>query len=114
MVLAYQDIMEVVRVLSEDRNMVVTVRESGKGALVTGGVAGLGKSSLSLIPDPDSCLLRRAAAGADRPGPGRGSGRGHGSRVGRGQVQAPAPGHHRGDDPAPAGQDGRVPQERPD
>lgn len=50
MVLAYQDIMEVVRVLSEDRNMVVTVRESGKGALVTGGVAGLGKSSLSLIP----------------------------------------------------------------
>ena len=36
MVLAYQDIMEVVRVLSEDRNMVVTVRESGKGALVTG------------------------------------------------------------------------------
>ena len=48
MVLAYQDIMEVVRVLSEDRNMVVTVKESGKGALVTGGVAGLGKSSASL------------------------------------------------------------------
>ena len=48
MVLAYQDIMEVVRVLSEDRNMVVTVRESGKGALVTGGVAGLGKCSLCI------------------------------------------------------------------
>ena len=51
MVLAYHDIMEVARVLSEDRNMVVTVKESGKGALVTGGVAGLGKSSCSLHPD---------------------------------------------------------------
>ena len=50
MVLAYHDIMEVARVLSEDRNMVVTVRESGKGALVTGSVAGLGKSSCSLSP----------------------------------------------------------------
>eukprot|EP00092_Neocalanus_flemingeri_P026268 GFUD01028472.1.p1 GENE.GFUD01028472.1~~GFUD01028472.1.p1 ORF type:complete len:141 (-),score=54.69 GFUD01028472.1:213-635(-) len=42
MVLAYNDIMELLRVLSEDRNLRVTVSESGKGALVTGGVAGLG------------------------------------------------------------------------
>merc|ERR1739848_390503 len=39
MVLAYHDIMELLR---EDRNLRVTVTESGKGALVAGGVAGLG------------------------------------------------------------------------
>ena len=43
MVLSYQDIMEVVRVLCEDRGLSITVKESGKGALVTGGVAGLGQ-----------------------------------------------------------------------
>jgi len=42
MVLAYNDIMELLRVLSEDRNLRVTVTESGKGALVAGSVAGLG------------------------------------------------------------------------
>ena len=42
MVLAYEDIMEVVRLLCEERNMTITVKESGKGALVTGGIAGLG------------------------------------------------------------------------
>ena len=43
MVLSYQDIMEVVRVLCEDRGLSITVKESSKGALVTGGVAGLGQ-----------------------------------------------------------------------
>ena len=43
MVLSYQDIMEVVRVLCEDRGLSITVKESGKGALVTGSVAGLGQ-----------------------------------------------------------------------
>ena len=60
MVLAYQDIMEVVRVLSEDRNMVVTVKESGKGALVTGGVAGLG----GLLLGPIGLALGGAVGGA--------------------------------------------------
>ena len=43
MVLAYNDIMELLRVLSEDRNLRVTVTESGKGALVAGSVAGIGE-----------------------------------------------------------------------
>ena len=43
MVLSTGDLMEVVTILCEDRNMAVTIKESGKGALLTGGVAGLGK-----------------------------------------------------------------------
>ena len=50
MVLSYQDIMEVVRVLCEDRGLSITVKESGKGALVTGGVAGLGQV-ISIVAD---------------------------------------------------------------
>ena len=42
MVLSYNDIMELLRVLSDDKNLRVTVSESGKGALVAGGVAGIG------------------------------------------------------------------------
>ena len=42
MVLSYSDVMEVVKILCEDRNLSITVRESGKGAAITGSVAGLG------------------------------------------------------------------------
>ena len=60
MVLSYQDIMEVVRILCEDQSLVVTVKESGKGALVTGGVAGLG----GLVLGPMGLALGGAVGGA--------------------------------------------------
>ena len=59
MVFAYKDIMEVVRVLSDDRNMVVCVKENGKGALVTGGMAGLG----GLLLGPIGLALGGAVGG---------------------------------------------------
>ena len=43
MVIAYHDIMELLKVLTEDGKMQVTVKESGKGALVAGTMTGLGE-----------------------------------------------------------------------
>ena len=60
MVLSYQDIMEVIRILCEDQSLAVTVKESGKGALVTGGVAGLG----GLVLGPMGLALGGAVGGA--------------------------------------------------
>jgi len=60
MVLAYEDIMEVVRLLCEERNLTITVKESGKGALVTGGVAGLG----GMILGPIGLALGGAVGGS--------------------------------------------------
>jgi len=60
MVLAYEDIMEVVRLLCEERNMTITVKESGKGALVTGGIAGLG----GLILGPIGLAVGGAVGGS--------------------------------------------------
>ena len=60
MVLSYQDIMDVVRILCEDQGLAVTVKESGKGALVTGGVAGLG----GLVLGPMGLALGGAVGGA--------------------------------------------------
>ena len=42
MVISYSSVLEVMTVLSEEKELRVTVTESGKGALLTGGVAGLG------------------------------------------------------------------------
>ena len=42
MVISYNSVMEVLTVLCQERKLMVTVTESGKGALVTGGIAGLG------------------------------------------------------------------------
>eukprot|EP00090_Calanus_glacialis_P016847 TRINITY_DN26376_c0_g1_i2.p1 TRINITY_DN26376_c0_g1~~TRINITY_DN26376_c0_g1_i2.p1 ORF type:complete len:141 (-),score=43.94 TRINITY_DN26376_c0_g1_i2:183-605(-) len=72
MVLAYNDIMELLRVLSEDRNLRVTVTESGKGALVAGGVAGigglvLGPIGLALGGSIGGCLAAYMGQGKFKP-----------------------------------------------
>merc|ERR1712013_98316 len=72
MVLAYHDIMELLRVLSEDRNLRVTVTESGKGALVAGGVAGigglvLGPIGLAIGGSVGGCLAAYLGQGKFKP-----------------------------------------------
>jgi len=71
-VLAYHDIMELLRVLSEDRNLRVTVTESGKGALVAGGVAGigglvLGPIGLAIGGSVGGCLAAYLGQGKFKP-----------------------------------------------
>jgi len=72
MVLSYNDIMELLRVLSDDKNLRVTVTESGKGALVAGGVAGigglvLGPVGLALGGTVGGCLAAYMGHGKFKP-----------------------------------------------
>jgi len=72
MVLSYNDIMELLRVLSDEKNLRVTVTESGKGALVAGGVAGigglvLGPVGLALGGTVGGCLAAYMGHGKFKP-----------------------------------------------
>ena len=48
MVIRYNDVLELITVLTDDKNLQCTVKESAKGGLVAGGVAGLGKQERAL------------------------------------------------------------------
>ena len=72
MVISYSSVMEVLTVLCEERKLMVAVRESGKGALLTGGVAGLGglllgPLGLALGGAVGGCLAAWRAQGTFKP-----------------------------------------------
>ena len=60
MVLAYEDVMQVIKILCEDGNFSTTIKESGKGALLAGGLTGLG----GLILGPIGLALGGAVGGS--------------------------------------------------
>ena len=47
----YNDVLELITVLTDDKNLQCTVKESAKGGLVAGGIAGLGKHKCALVAD---------------------------------------------------------------
>ena len=72
MVISYSSVLEVMTVLSEEKELRVTVTESGKGALLTGGVAGLGglllgPLGLALGGAVGGCLAAWRAQGNFKP-----------------------------------------------
>ena len=72
MVISYNSVMEVLTVLCQERKLMVTVTESGKGALVTGGIAGLGglllgPLGLALGGAVGGCIAAWQAQGKFRP-----------------------------------------------
>ena len=72
MVISYTSVMEMLAVLCEERKMMVAVTESGKGALLTGGVAGLGglllgPLGLALGGAVGGCLAAWHAQGKFKP-----------------------------------------------
>ena len=72
MVISYSSVMELLTVLCEERKLMVAVRESGVGALLTGGVAGLGglllgPLGLALGGAVGGCLAAWRAQGTFKP-----------------------------------------------
>ena len=72
MVISYSSVLEVMTVLSEEKELRVTVTESGKGALLTGGVAGLGglllgPLGLALGGAVGGCIAAWRAQGSFKP-----------------------------------------------